>query len=167
MTNYTTLLDVLEGEQVLTGMFSVHRRPFIILFHSGATHNFISRACTQKHHLGIQHSDSPSMISTPGGRMSTKHIVSKSPLNLGGRVFKVCLIVLDGQGINVILGMGWMKRHKTLLDTAAPMVHLDSPVHGSITLQLSLPSAVPPSVHHTTAQNLEDIPVTCEFPMFF
>jgi hypothetical protein len=82
-------------------------------------------------------------------------------------VFKVCLIVLDGQGINVILGMGWMKRHKTLLDTAARMVHLDSPVHGSITLQLSLPSVVPPSVHHTAAQNLEDIPVACEFLMFF
>jgi hypothetical protein len=31
----------------------------------------------------------------------------------------VCLIVLDGQGIDVILEMGWMKRHKTLLDTAA------------------------------------------------
>jgi hypothetical protein len=82
-------------------------------------------------------------------------------------VFKVCLIVLDGQGINVILGMGWMKRHKTLLDTAARMVHLDSPVHGSITLQLSLPSVVPPSVHHIAAQNLEDIPVAYEFLMFF
>jgi hypothetical protein len=43
------------------------------------------------------------------------------------------------------------------------MVHLDSPVHGRITLQLSLPSAVPPSVHHTAAQNLEDILVACEF----
>jgi hypothetical protein len=51
--------------------------------------------------------------------METKHIVPKTPLNLGGRVFKVCLIVLDGQGIDVILGIGWMKRHKTLLNTAA------------------------------------------------
>jgi hypothetical protein len=47
------------------------------------------------------------------------------------------------------------------------MVHLDSPVYGSITLQLSLPSAVPPSVHHTAVQNLEDIPVACEFPDVF
>jgi hypothetical protein len=78
-------------------------------------------------------------------------------------VFKVCLILLDGQGIDVIQGMGWMKRHKALLDTMARMVHLDSLVHGSITLQLSLPSAVPPSVHHTATQNLEDIPVACEF----
>jgi hypothetical protein len=47
------------------------------------------------------------------------------------------------------------------------MVHLDSPVHGSTTLQLSLPSVVPPSVHHTAAQNLEDIPIPCEFPNIF
>jgi hypothetical protein len=100
------------------------------------------------------------MISTSGGRMETKHIVRKTTLDLGG---KVCLIVLDGQGIDVILGMGWMKRHKVLLDTAARVVHLDSPVHGSTTIQLSLPSVVPPSVHHTAAQNLEDIPVAYEF----
>jgi hypothetical protein len=54
-----------------------------------------------------------------------------------------------------------------MLDTVARRVHLDSPVHGSTTVQLSLPSVVPPSVHHTTAQNLEDIPVACEFPDIF
>jgi predicted aspartyl protease len=117
--NYTTLEDVPEGEQVLASMFSLHKRPIVILFDYGATHDFISRACTQKHQLDIQHSDSLYMISTPGGRMATKHIVMKTPLDLGGRVFKICLIVLDGQGIDVILGMGWMKRHKAMLDTMA------------------------------------------------
>jgi hypothetical protein len=56
-----------------------------------------------------------------------------------------------------------MKRHKSLLDTTAQVVHLDSPVHGSTALQLSLPSVAPPSAHHNTAQNLEDIPVAYEF----
>jgi hypothetical protein len=63
--------------------------------------------------------------------------------------------------------MGWMKTHKALLDTAARVVHLESPVHCMATLQLSLPSIVPPSVHHTTAQNLEDTPVICEFSDVF
>jgi hypothetical protein len=94
--NYTTLEDVPEGEQVLTDMFSLNVHHIIILFDSGATHDFFSSACAQKHHLGIQYNDSTYMINTPGGRMTTKHIVPKPPLNLGGRVFKVCLIVLDG-----------------------------------------------------------------------
>jgi hypothetical protein len=51
--NYTTMEDVPEGVQVLTGMFSLNGHPITIMFHSGATHDFISRACTQKHHLGI------------------------------------------------------------------------------------------------------------------
>jgi hypothetical protein len=79
-------------------------------------------------------------------------------------VFKICLIILDGQEIDVILGMGWMKRHKALFDIAALMVHLESPVHGVTTLQLSLPSVAPLLVHRTTAQELEEIPVVCEFP---
>jgi hypothetical protein len=165
--NYTTMEDIPEGEQVLTGTFFLNRHPIVILFDSGVTHDFISRACTQKHQLDIQHSDSPYMISTPEGRIATKHIVRKTLLNLGGKVFKLCLIILDGQGIHVILGMGWMKRHKVLLDTVARVVHLDSPVHGSTTIQLSLPSVVPPSVHHTAAQNLEDILVAYEFPDVF
>jgi predicted aspartyl protease len=117
--NYTTMEDIPEDEQVLAGTFFLNEHPMVILFDSGATHDFISRACTQKHQLDIQHSDSPYMISTPGGRVATKHVVRKTPLDIGGEVFKVYLIVLDGQGIDVILGMGWMKRHKALLDTTA------------------------------------------------
>jgi hypothetical protein len=60
-----------------------------------------------------------------------------------------------------------MKEYKAVLDIVAHIVHLESPTHGSTTLQLSLPSVVPPSIHHTAAQNLEDIPVACEFPDVF
>jgi hypothetical protein len=40
------------------------------------------------------------------------------PLELAGQMFPTHLIVLDAQGIDVILGMSWMKRHKAILDTA-------------------------------------------------
>jgi hypothetical protein len=89
------------------------------------------------------------------------------PLNLGGRVYKASLIVLEGQGIDVILGMNWMKRHRALLDTAAQTVHLNSLEHENTTLQLALTSITSAAVHHTVAQNLEDIPVACEFPDVF
>jgi hypothetical protein len=47
--NYTTLEDILEGEQVIVGMFSLNGHPVIILFDSRASHDFISKGCTQKH----------------------------------------------------------------------------------------------------------------------
>jgi hypothetical protein len=165
--NYTTMEEILEGEQVLTGMFSLNGHPIVILFDSSATYDFISKTCTQKCQLIIQHTSTPYMISTPRGKIITKQIVIHTPLNLEGKIYKPSLTVLEGQGIDVILGMGWMKTHKALLDTTTRVVHLESLEHGVSTLQLSLPSIVPPSVHHITTQNLEDIPMVCEFPDVF
>jgi hypothetical protein len=44
--NYTTMNDVPEGGHVLTGTFSLNGHPIIILFDSGATHEFISKDYT-------------------------------------------------------------------------------------------------------------------------
>jgi hypothetical protein len=116
--NYTTMEDVLEGEQVLTSTFSLNGYHVVILFNSGATHNFISKACIQKCQLATQHMSTPYLIKISGGKISTNQLVKNAPLNLGGKEYKTCLIVLEGHGIDIILGMGWMKAHKTLLDTA-------------------------------------------------
>jgi hypothetical protein len=108
--------------------------------------------------MTIEYLPTPYMISTPGGKIFTRQVVVNPPLNLGGRVYKTSLIVLEGQGIDVILGMNWMKRHRALLDTAARTVHLDSPKYGNATLQLTLMPVTSTVVHHTITQNLEGIP---------
>jgi hypothetical protein len=115
----------------------------------------------------IEPISAPYMISTPGGQIITKQVVMKPRLNLKGGIYKTCLIILDRQGIDVILGMSWMRRHWALLDTAARVVHLDSPEHGSVTLQLTSNPVPDASTHHTVAQNLEDIPIAYEFPDVF
>jgi hypothetical protein len=113
--------------------------------------------------MAIEYMPTPYMISTPGGKIFTRQVVVNPSLNLGGRVYKTCLIVLEGQGIDVILDMNWTKRHRAVLDTAARMVHLKSRDHGSATLQLALTLVASVAVHHMTAQNLEDISVAYEF----
>jgi hypothetical protein len=50
-------------------------------------------------------------------------------------VYKTGLIILDGQGIDVILGMSWMKKYKVVLDITVHTVHLESPTHGSVVLK--------------------------------
>jgi hypothetical protein len=44
---------------------------------------------------------------------------------------------------------------------------LGSSTHGSVSLRLPSPTSIASALHHTTAQNLEDIPVACEFPDVF
>jgi hypothetical protein len=48
---------------------------------------------------GIEPTNTPYVISTPGGRVITKQLVMYTPLNLAGKLFRTSLIVLDGQGI--------------------------------------------------------------------
>jgi hypothetical protein len=110
--------EVPEGRHVLTGTFSLNDHPIIILFDSGATHDFISKAYTQKHKLAVKSIRTPYMIHSPGGNVFTKQLAVSTPLNLVGKTYKTHLVVLDGQGIDVILGMSWMRDHKALLDTA-------------------------------------------------
>jgi hypothetical protein len=63
--------------------------------------------------------------------------------------------------------MSWMKEYKVVLDIVARTVQLESPTHGSVSLRLPSPTTIASALHHTTAQNLEDIPVACEFPNVF
>jgi hypothetical protein len=144
------MVDIPEGELVLTRTFSLKGHPIVILFDSGATHDFISKACTQRHQLAIEPTNTPYVISTPGGRLITKELVMCTPLNLSGKLFRTSLIVLDGQGIVVILGKSWMKGHKVLLNTISQTVHLDSPANGVVVLQLPPPATKHSLVHHTT-----------------
>jgi hypothetical protein len=102
-------------------------------------------------------SGAPYVIGTPGGRVDADRIARKVPLDLSGWVFESDLIVLGGQGIDVILGMSWMKWHKTVLDISARLVHLNSLVYGKVTLHLPAISRIKTSLHHVVERRLEDI----------
>jgi hypothetical protein len=52
-----------------------------------------------------------------------------------------------------------MKLHKAILDIAARIVHLDSPVYGKVTLHLPVIAHIKASLHHVLERRLEDIHV--------
>jgi hypothetical protein len=60
--------EISTGEEVLAGMFSLNEHPVIILFDSGASHDFISSTCAKKTMLSMVAMEAPYVISTPGGR---------------------------------------------------------------------------------------------------
>jgi predicted aspartyl protease len=69
---------------VLAGMFFLNERPIVILFDSGASHDFMSSACAKKARLTLMASGAPYVISTPRGRVDADRIVRKVLLDLGG-----------------------------------------------------------------------------------
>jgi hypothetical protein len=155
------------GEDVLAGMFFFNEHPIVILFYSGVSHDFMSFACAKKARLKLMASGAPCVISILGGRVDVDRIVGKVPLDFSGRVFETDLIVLSGHGIDVILGMSWMKWHKAVLDVSTRLVHLNSPVYGKVTLHLPTISRIKTSLHNVVERRLEDIHVVCEFPDVF
>jgi hypothetical protein len=56
-------------------------------------------------------------------------------------MFPTSLIILEGQGIDAIRSMNWMRMHLAILDISAHVVHLDSPIFSKVSLQL------PPVAH--------------------
>jgi hypothetical protein len=165
--NYTTTDGIPMGEEVLASTFFLNERPIIILFDSGASHDFMSSTYAMKARLTLVVSGAPYVISTPGGRVDAYRIDQKVPLVLSRKVFSTNLIILSGQGIDFILGMSWMKMHKIVLDIAARLVHLNSPVYGKVTLHLPAISRIKASLHHVVKRRLENIHVVREFSDVF
>jgi predicted aspartyl protease len=93
------------GEEVLVGTFFLNEHPVIILLDSRASHDFISSTCAKKVMLSTVAMEAPYVISTPRGQIDADRIVHKAPHALAGRVFSTDLIILKGQGLDIILGM--------------------------------------------------------------
>jgi hypothetical protein len=86
---------------------------------------------------------------------------------LGSKVIKTNLVLLPLEGMDIILGMDWMTKHKVLLDIASRVIEIDSPYDGATTLYLPQQEYFHSCVYATTDIKLEDIPIVCEYPDVF
>jgi hypothetical protein len=132
--NFTTLEEIPLGEEVLAGTFFLYEHPIIILFDSGTSHDFLSLAYALKAGVTLYATQVPYSISTLRGRVVANQMAHKIPFELVGRVFSTTLIILEGHGIDVILGMNWMKMHRVVLDISACLVQLGSPICDKVSL---------------------------------
>jgi hypothetical protein len=153
--NFTTLDGISLGEEVLVGTFFLYEHPIIILFDSGASHDFLSLAYAQKVGLTLCTTQVSYSINTPRGRVVANQMARKIPLELVGRVFSTALIILEGQGIDVILS--------TVLDISTRLVHLGSPIYGNVSLLLPLVARLQASIYTVVAKSMDKIPVVREY----
>jgi hypothetical protein len=82
-------------------------------------------------------------------------------------VFPTTLIILEVQGIDVILSMNWMKMHQAVLDISAHLVHLNSPIYGKVSLQLPPVARLQASIYTIVVKGLDEIPVVHEYSDVF
>jgi hypothetical protein len=165
---YTQVATTLKGEPVMMGTFLVANHLAVILFDSGASHTFISKKFVEKYCIPYTESREGFKIHSPGEQIFTKEVAYQEPVTLAERDFPTNMIVLKGQDIDVILGMNWLAQHKAILNTDLRTIRLS---YGQEEILLSIPVAIPAKptsrVYESIIQEIQDIPVVCEFPDVF
>jgi hypothetical protein len=151
----------------MSGTFSIHHKPVVTLFDSGATHSFISNNCGTRIGLDFCPTKGSYIISTPGGKIISNQIVKSVPIQLGSKLIKTDLVLLNLEGIDVILGTNWMIEHRVLLDISSRVIEINSPYQGATTLYLPQQEFLHSCAYPITDIKVKDIPVVCEYPDVF
>jgi hypothetical protein len=165
--NLTTLSELPEGTPIMTSTFSINHQPVIVLFDSGTTHSFISSKCGTKLGLDLYPISGAYMIATPGGKVSSNQVFRSVPIQMGKNLMRIDLLLLDLEGMDVLLGMNWMTQHHVSLDISSQTVEIDSPEHEPTILYLPQWEYINSCTYAATGIKLEDIPIVCEYPDIF
>jgi hypothetical protein len=147
----------------MTGTFTIHHQPAVILFDSGATHSFISSKFGTRIGLDFHLIKGNYLIATPGGSIASNQICRNMPIQLGSSLVKTDLLLLDLEGMNILLSMDWMTKHRVSLDISSRAVEIDSPYQGTTTLYLSQRECINSCAYTAEGIKLEDIPMVCEY----
>jgi hypothetical protein len=134
---YTQVATTPEGEPLMMGTFFVANHHIVILFYSGASHTFISKAFVEKNCISCVESKKGLLIQSPRGQLFNKEIVSPPPppVKLARYNFPTNMIVIKGQDVDVILGMNWLAQNKAIINADQRTLQLS---HGQEEVRLSI-----------------------------
>jgi hypothetical protein len=110
-----TTEEAQQAQDVVLGMFLASSHPTTVLFDSGASYSFISSSFIVKHHLSITIMKQTMLVSSSGGEMRTKYICPTISISIRGVDFLANLVVLDSNGIYIILGMDWLRKYDRII----------------------------------------------------
>jgi len=89
----------------------------LVLFDFGATHSFISNACVGRLSLEKRDLGCELLVLTPSSsQVATSSVCVGCSMEVASRRFKVNLVCLSLEGLNVILGMNWLSNNHIIID---------------------------------------------------
>jgi hypothetical protein len=112
------------------------------------------------------------IVNSPRGDMPARQLCSKVNLKMRGLDFVANLIVLKSNGIDIILGMDWLGKHKVLIDYAKKSVKLTTPdgkklefVAEPVVTAKGIANRA--KINQLDATQGSEVPVVIEFPDVF
>jgi len=153
-----TAEDTTNAPDVVLGEFLVNETNALVLFDSRATSSYVSSKFATQNSLVSITRKRPIITSSPLGKMSCTWFCKGVSILIAGLEFKADLTILCSDGIDVILGMDWLTRHRGVISCfprSVKLIHLCGqeiefePVRLSATHRL----------HCLVTKTLEEVPV--------
>jgi hypothetical protein len=119
-----TTEEVQQAQDIVLIMFLASSHPATTLFDLGASHSFISSTFVAKHHLPISIMKHTMLVSSPRGKMRTKHICLAVRVTIRGVDILANLIILYSKGVDIILGMDWIRKYDGVIRCAKRAIRL-------------------------------------------
>jgi hypothetical protein len=162
-----TTEEAQQAQDVVLGMFLASSHPTTVLFDSGALHSFISSSFVAKHHLPITIMKHTMLVSSPGGEMRTKHICPAVSITVRGVDFLANLIVLDSKGIDIILGMDWLRKYDGVILCAKRAIRLTKEDGTIVEFNAAIQADQVSLLNKVQGTSLNEIRVVQEYPDVF
>jgi hypothetical protein len=151
----------------MLGMFLVNSIPARVLFDSGASHSFVTEHFVKKGKLESTMMARAMLVQIPGSVVKTKENCVDVPVDIQGVPFKVNLIILGTNGLDVVLVMDWMSKYQGHIDCARKAISRTNSEGVQIEHIATMPSCKAYYKKSVSGPTLEQVPVVCEYPDVF
>jgi hypothetical protein len=161
-----------EAPDVVIGMFLINDTSAVVLFDSAASHSFVSATYVGKYNLPLSLLRCQMIVSSPGGDKPARQLCPMVNLKIRGVDFVANLIVLELKGIDVILEMDWLSKHKVLIDCTKKSVKSTTPKGKKMEFVIEPVVTARGVANHAKVNQLDasqgyEVPVVNEFPDVF
>jgi hypothetical protein len=149
-------------------MFYINSIPTVILFASGATHSFSSAQYANTNELPLQNMQKPLVVITPKGPVEANYMTNRLTLTIRGRKFWATPIVLEESSIDLIPGMSWLRKEKTVIHCARGTVELTSSKGERFEVEITITASTRPAIFLVDGKFVgSNIHVVRDFPYVF
>ena len=161
--NHVKVKTTKVAQDVVLGMFLVNSQPAIVFFDTDASHSFITARFVAKHGITTCTMKNTMLVKSPGGKMDTNVMCLEIYIKIRGVDFPSSPIVLESEGIDLILRMIWLARWNGVIQCTERMVSLTAPSGEKVEVVATIPSSFKGAVNHLEGSTIKNIRVVCEF----
>jgi hypothetical protein len=165
--NHVTAEEAAEAPDVVLGTFLVNSVPTKVLFHSGASHSFVTERFVATGGLTTSQMARNMIVQIPGSQVRAHLSCEGVPVVIHGVSFQANLIILGTKGLDVVLGMDWMSKYQGHIDCTRKSITVTNSDGIQIEHIATMPSRKAYYKKFMSGLTLDQVSVVREYPNVF